>query len=66
MPLQIPDPVLGAWAKGFPARASGLRLSEVADADLRLSDLVTPVLTVQESVLTHNEDTVFAWARAHG
>ena len=66
MPLQIPDPVLGAWAKGFPARASGLRLSEVADADLHLSDLVTPVLTVHESALTHNEDTVFAWARAHG
>lgn len=66
MPLQIPDPVLGAWAKGFPARASGLRLSEVADADLHLSDLVTPVLTVQESALAHNEDTVFAWARAQG
>ncbi|WP_407360969.1 alanine racemase [Microbacterium sp. LBN7] len=66
MPLQIPDPVLGAWAKGFPARASGLRLSEVADADLRLSDLVTPVLTVQESALAHNEDTVFSWARAQG
>ncbi|GAA2931581.1 amino acid deaminase [Microbacterium luteolum] len=66
MPLQIPDPVLGAWAKGFPARASGLRLSEIADADLHLSDLVTPVLTVQESALAHNEDTVFAWARAQG
>lgn len=66
MPLQIPEPVLGAWAKGFPARASGLRLSEVADADLHLSDLVTPVLTVQESALAHNEDTVFAWARAQG
>lgn len=66
MPLQIPDPVLGAWAKGFPARASGLRLSEVADADLHLSDLVTPVLTVQERALAHNEDTVFAWARAQG
>ncbi len=66
MPLQIPDPVLGAWAKSFPARASGLRLSEVADAELHLSDLVTPVLTVQESALAHNEDTVFAWARAQG
>ena len=66
MPLQIPDPVLGAWAKGFPARASGLRLSEVADADLHLSDLVTPVLTVQESALDHNEATVFSWARAEG
>ena len=66
MPLQIPDPVLGAWAKGFPARVSGLRPSEVPDADLHLSDLVTPVLTVQESALAHNEDTVFAWARAQG
>lgn len=66
MPLQIPDPVLGAWVKGFPARTSGLRLSEVAGADLRLSDLVTPVLTVQESALAHNEDTVFSWARAEG
>jgi len=66
MPLQIPDPVLGAWAKGFPARAAGLRLSEVADADLHLSDLVTPVLTVHEDALTHNEETVFAWAREQG
>ncbi|WDM45592.1 alanine racemase [Microbacterium luteolum] len=38
----------------------------MADADLHLSDLVTPVLTVQESALAHNEDTVFAWARAQG
>lgn len=66
MPLQIPDPVLGAWAKGFPARAAGLRLSEVAGAGLRLSDLVTPVLTVQESALAHNEETVFGWARDQG
>ncbi len=52
--------------KGFPARASGLRLSEVADADLHLSDLVTPVLTVHEAALAHNEATVFSWARAEG
>ncbi|MGW9156830.1 MULTISPECIES: alanine racemase [unclassified Microbacterium] len=63
MPLQIPDPVLGAWTKGFPAHAAGLRLSEVAGADLHLSDLVTPVLTVHEGALDHNERTVFAWAR---
>lgn len=63
MPLQIPDPVLGTWTKGFPAHAAGLRLSQVRDADLHLSDLVTPVLTVHESALAHNEETVFAWAR---
>ncbi|WP_337004569.1 MULTISPECIES: amino acid deaminase [unclassified Microbacterium] len=66
MPLQIPDPVLGAWTKGFPAHAAGLRLSEVAGADLRLSDLVTPVLTVHEDALTHNEETVFSWAQEQG
>ncbi|WP_231554950.1 alanine racemase [Microbacterium sp. ZOR0019] len=66
MPLQIPDPVLGAWTKGFPARAAGLRLSEVPDAGLRLSDLVTPVLTVHEEALGHNEETVFAWAKEKG
>lgn len=66
MPLQIPDPVLGAWAKGFPASAAGLRLSEVADAGLRLSDLPTPAFTVHEAALTHNETTVFEWARAQG
>jgi D-serine deaminase-like pyridoxal phosphate-dependent protein len=66
MPLQIPDPVLGAWAKGFPARAAGLRLSEVAAAGLRLSDLSTPVLTVHEAALSHNESTAFAWAREQG
>jgi len=66
MPLQIPDPLLGAWTKGFPAHASGLRLSEVPGADLRLSDLVTPVLTVHEAALSHNESTVFGWAAAQG
>lgn len=66
MPLQIPDPVLGSWTKGFPAHASGLALSEVPAAGLRLSDLVTPVLTVHEAALAHNEATVFGWARDQG
>ena len=66
MPLQIPDPVIGAWTKGFPARAAGLRLSEVGSAGLHLSDLVTPVLTVHEAALAHNESTVFDWARGQG
>ncbi len=66
MPLQIPDPVLGAWAKGFPAQAAGLRLSEIPDAGLRLSDLSTPVLTVHEAALAHNESVVFSWAREQG
>ena len=66
MPLQIPDPVLGTWAKGFPSRSAGLRLSEVAGAGLHLSDLVTPVLTVHEAALAHNESTVFAWAEQQG
>jgi D-serine deaminase-like pyridoxal phosphate-dependent protein len=66
MPLQIPDPVLGSWTKGFPAHAAGLALSEVPDAGLHLSDLVTPVLTVHEDALAHNETTVFGWARAQG
>ena len=66
MPLQIPDPVLGAWTKGFPARTAGLRLSEVGSAGLHLSDLVTPVLTVHEAALDHNESTVFDWARREG
>lgn len=66
MPLQIPDPVIGAWTKGFPAAAAGLRLSEVAGAGLRLSDLVTPALTVHQDALSHNESTVFGWARDQG
>lgn len=47
-------------------RAAGLRLSEVAGAGLRLSDLVTPVLTVHEAALSHNESTVFGWAAEQG
>lgn len=66
MPLQIPDPVLGVRTKGFPAHAARLRVTEVAGAGLHLSDLVTPVLTVHEDALTHNEETVFAWAQAQG
>ncbi|EYT58322.1 amino acid deaminase [Microbacterium sp. UCD-TDU] len=38
----------------------------MADADLHLSDLVTPVLTVHEDALAHNEETVLAWAREQG
>lgn len=66
MPLQIPDPVLGAWAKAFPRRAHGLRLSEVASARMRLSEFRTPVFTVHGAALTHNERTVFDWARGLG
>lgn len=66
MPLQIPDPVLGTWAKGFSARTAGLRLSEIAAADLHLSDLTTPILTVHEAALAHNEMTVFGWAAEQG
>ncbi|WP_255305110.1 alanine racemase [Microbacterium sp. 3J1] len=66
MPLQIPDPVIGSWTKGFPAHAAGLALSEVPQAGLRLSDLATPVLTVHEAALAHNEATVFEWARRQG
>lgn len=66
MPLQIPDPALGSWTKGFPAHAAGLVVSEVGGAGLRLSDLVTPVLTVHEAALAHNEATVFGWARDQG
>lgn len=66
MPLQIPDPVIGAWTKGFQSNAAGLRLSEVGAAGLHLSDLGTPVLTVHSDALRHNEETVFAWAREQG
>ncbi|MGF6823044.1 D-serine deaminase-like pyridoxal phosphate-dependent protein [Microbacterium sp. ZKA21] len=62
MPLQIPNPVLGPWAKAFPARAHGLRLSEVPDAGLRLSEFSTPVMTVHADALSHNEKTVSNWA----
>lgn len=62
MPLVIPDPVIGAWAKGLPPRAHGLRLSQLADAGLHLSDLPTPVFTLTQGALTHNETTVFGWA----
>lgn len=66
MSLQTPDPVLGAWAKAFPSRAHGLRLSEVPGAGLRLSEFSTPVLTVHEAALAHNERTVFDWAARQG
>ncbi len=66
MPLQNPDPVLGPWAKGIPAHAHGLRVSEVATAGLRLSDFSTPLLTVHEEALAHNERTVFSWAADAG
>ena len=54
--------MLGPWAKAFPARAHGLRLSDVGDAGLRLSEFSTPVMTVHADALTHNETTVFEWA----
>ncbi|MGM1017478.1 MAG: alanine racemase [Actinomycetota bacterium] len=66
MPLQIPDPVLGTWAKAFPDRIHGLRLSAIGGAGLRLSEFSTPVLTVHDAALAHNEQTAFDWASARG
>jgi len=66
MPLQIPDPVVGPWAKAFPSQSHGLRLSEIAGAGLRLSDFSTPVMTVHEASVSHNERTVFEWAAGQG
>ncbi|GAA1532461.1 D-serine deaminase-like pyridoxal phosphate-dependent protein [Microbacterium ginsengiterrae] len=66
MPLLIPDPVLGPWAKAFPATTHGLRVSEIADVDLRLSEFRTPVMTVHQDALEHNERTAFAWAASLG
>lgn len=66
MPLQIPDPVLGTWAKAFPDRIHGLRLSAIGGAGLRLSEFSTPVLTVHDAALAHNEQTAFDWASALG
>ncbi|MGM7697674.1 alanine racemase [Microbacterium sp. A84] len=66
MPLRIPNPVLGSWAKAFPARSHGLRLSDVPAAGLRLSEFSTPVMTVHEDALAHNERVVFDWAAAQG
>lgn len=66
MPLLIPDPVLGPWAKGFPPRTHGRRLWEIADAGLSLSAFQTPIMTVHEAALSHNERTMFDWATAQG
>lgn len=66
MPLQNPDPVLGPWAKAFPPRVHGLRVSEIADAGLVLSEFSTPVMTVHPDALAHNERTVFDWAAEQG
>ncbi|WP_144795851.1 alanine racemase [Microbacterium paludicola] len=66
MPLLIPDPVLGPWAKAFPATTHGLRVSEIADVDLRLSEFRTPVMTVHQDALAHNERTAFEWATSLG
>lgn len=66
MPLQIPDPVIGTWAKGFPARAHGARLSAIGDAGLHLSDFGTPIMTLHADAVSRNERTVFDWAAAQG
>lgn len=66
MPLQIPDPVLGPWAKGFPASSHGLRVSEVATAGLSLSAFSTPIMTLHDAALSHNERTFFDWAAEQG
>ncbi|MFV0632796.1 alanine racemase [Demequina sp.] len=66
MTLTVPDPVLGPWAKAFPARLWGLRVSQVAQAGARLSEFSTPVLTVHPASVAHNERTAFEWARAQG
>lgn len=66
MSLRIPDPVLGPWVKGFPPETHGLRLSELAGAGISLAEFQTPILTLHEAALDHNERVVFAWAQSQG
>ncbi|MDR6868054.1 D-serine deaminase-like pyridoxal phosphate-dependent protein [Microbacterium resistens] len=66
MTLRIPDPVLGPWSKSVPPRLHGLPLSAVPAAGARLSEFGTPLLTVHEAALAHNETTVLDWAHAQG
>lgn len=63
--LTAPDPVLGPWAKGVPPRLWGLPLTSVASARARLSEFITPVLTLGTEQLGHNERVVATWAREH-
>lgn len=64
--LTIPDPVLGPWAKGVPPRLWGMPLSHVASARARLSEFITPILTIGTAELGHNERTVARWAADAG
>src|SRR5690606_12575411 len=54
------------WAKAFPPRVHGLRVSEIADAGLVPSEFSTPVMTVHPDALAHNERTVFDWTAEQG
>lgn len=66
MTLQIPDPIIGTWAKSFPTRLHGLPLSAIAHEDVHLSEFSTPVLTVHEAAVAHNEQTMFDWVKELG
>lgn len=58
--------VLGPQHKSLPPEAWGLTVPQLIARAPALSDLQTPVLTIDRSALAHNTATMAGWAEAHG
>lgn len=64
MSLTLPESEIGPSTKSFPPALWRSTPGRVASA--MLSDFATPVMTLDVTAMSHNESTVFDWARAQG
>ncbi|WP_420114777.1 alanine racemase [Pseudactinotalea sp.] len=65
--LDITDPELDGFDRGFPAAAAGVRCSEVGAQEWDLhAHMSTPIAVIAEDRLRHNAEVMQAWCRSHG
>ena len=66
LPPDTTPTLLGPEHKSLPPEAWGLTVSQLIECAPALSDLQTPVLTIDRSALAHNTATMAGWCRSHG
>ncbi|MGP3534409.1 amino acid deaminase [Microbacterium sp. RD1] len=64
--MPVPDVVVSADLKGFPAELSGRTLSTASDIAVPLARFETPVMTVDMGRVHRNERRLIEWAAARG
>ncbi|RWZ49904.1 amino acid deaminase [Labedella phragmitis] len=68
MSATVPDSsvTIGPQHKSIPPRLWGSTIAEAGTQGIRLTDLATPVLVIDEAALQHNTGTMQRWMAARG